>query len=237
DNNPFSNLEKASVAQESRIFNATPIQPRKCCFVLSKILYIIYQGDVFSTKEATSAFFAMTRLFQHKDSSMRKLVYLTIKELAPMAEDVIIVTSSLTKDMTGKEDSYRASAIRALCRITDATMIQAIERYLKQSIVDRNPAVASAALVSSVHLLQQKATFDVVKRWSNEVQEAIQNKNIMVQYHALGLLYKLKEKDRLAVSKLVQTLMRGSVRSSYATCLLIRFVKKCMEDDTDPSAR
>jgi hypothetical protein len=28
---------------------------------------------------------------------MRKLVYLTIKELSPMAEDVIIVTSSLTK--------------------------------------------------------------------------------------------------------------------------------------------
>jgi hypothetical protein len=30
---------------------------------------------------------------------MRKLVYLTIKELSPMAEDVIIVTSSLTKGM------------------------------------------------------------------------------------------------------------------------------------------
>ncbi len=28
-------------------------------------------------------------------------------------------------------------------------MIQAIERYMKQAIVDRNPAVASAALVSS----------------------------------------------------------------------------------------
>jgi hypothetical protein len=26
---------------------------------------------------------------------------------------------SLTKDMTGKEDAYRAGAIRALCRITD----------------------------------------------------------------------------------------------------------------------
>jgi hypothetical protein len=36
-------------------------------------------------------------------------------------------------------------------------MIQAIERYLKQSIVDRNPAVASAALVSSIHLSKEKA--------------------------------------------------------------------------------
>ena len=31
-----------------------------------------------------------------------------------------------------------------------STMIQSIERYMKQAIVDRNPSVASAALVSSV---------------------------------------------------------------------------------------
>lgn len=67
DGNPFAYLEKATVVQEARIFNATPIQPRRCCFVLAKILYLIYQGEVFGTKEATSAFFAMTRLFQHKD--------------------------------------------------------------------------------------------------------------------------------------------------------------------------
>ena len=30
--------------------------------------------------------------------------YLTIKGMAPIADDVIIVTSSLTKDMTGKEE-------------------------------------------------------------------------------------------------------------------------------------
>lgn len=65
------------------------------------------------------------------------MVYLGIKSLSTIAEDVIIVTSSLTKDMTGKEDMYRASAIRALCTITDATMLQAIERYMKQAIVDR----------------------------------------------------------------------------------------------------
>jgi len=29
-------------------------------------------------------------------------------------------------------------------------MVQAIERYMKQAIVDRNPSVASAALVSAM---------------------------------------------------------------------------------------
>lgn len=34
--------------------------------------------------------------------------------------------------MTGREDLYRAAAIRALCRITDTGMLQTIERYMKQ---------------------------------------------------------------------------------------------------------
>ncbi len=54
---------------------------------------------------------------------LRRMVYLAIKEMADLAEDVIIVTSSLTKDMTGKEDMYRASAIRTLCKITDVSYL------------------------------------------------------------------------------------------------------------------
>ena len=52
--------------------------------------------------------------------------------MADISEDVIIVTSSLTKDMTGKDDLFRGPAIRALCKITDASMLHAIERYMKQ---------------------------------------------------------------------------------------------------------
>lgn len=58
------------------------------------------------------------------------------------------------KDMNSKSDMYRANAIRVLCRITDGTLLTQIERYLKQAIVDKNPVVASAALVSGIHLLQ-----------------------------------------------------------------------------------
>ncbi|KAH6922664.1 hypothetical protein HPB50_017473 [Hyalomma asiaticum] len=117
--NPFSNLEKTSVLQEARTFNETPVNPRKCAEILTKILYLLNQGEVLGTREATDAFFAMTKLFQCREPVLRRLVYLGIKELSKVAEDVIIVTSSLTKDMTGKEDLYRASAIRALCKITD----------------------------------------------------------------------------------------------------------------------
>jgi hypothetical protein len=58
------------------------------------------------------------------------------------------------KDMNSKTDMYRANAIRVLCRIIDSTLLTQIERYLKQAIVDKNPVVASAALVSGIYLLQ-----------------------------------------------------------------------------------
>ena len=51
---------------------------------------------------------------------LRQLVYVAIKELCKMAQDVMMVTSSLTKDMNAKSDLiYRPNAIRALCKITD----------------------------------------------------------------------------------------------------------------------
>jgi len=122
------------------------------------------------------------------------------------------------KDMNSKTDMYRANAIRVLCRITDGTLLTQIERYLKQAIVDKNPVVASAALVSGIHLLQvllliyicnpsMVCTFqyiscllyipnfqtnpEIVKRWSNEVQEAVQSRAALVQFHALALLHQV----------------------------------------------
>ncbi|UYV63358.1 COPG1 [Cordylochernes scorpioides] len=204
---------------QARIFNETPLNPRRCAQVLTKILYLLNQGEQLGTTEATEAFFAMTKLFQSKDPVLRRLVYLGIKELSTVAEDVIIVTSSLTKDMTGKEDQYRGAAIRALCKITDASMLQAIERYMKQAIVDKNHSVASAALVSSQHMM--KVSHEVVKRWVNEAQEAINSDNIMVQYHALGLLYQIRKADPLAVIKLLNKYTHSSLRSPFAMGMLL----------------
>lgn len=149
-------------------------------------------------------------------------------------------------------------------------MIQGIERILKASIVDKNPSVSSAALVSSYHLFN--VAKDIVRRWSNEVQEAANPKSSgsgfssaasymssfggaagnqsqvvistsnCTQYHALGLLYLIRERDRMAVAKLVQTFagsrsggMFGGggspLKNPAAVCLLIRYACKVMEDD------
>ena len=42
--NPFVNLDKATVLQEARTFNETPINTRKCTTILTKIIFILNQG-------------------------------------------------------------------------------------------------------------------------------------------------------------------------------------------------
>ncbi|KAF8047310.1 hypothetical protein N665_3101s0005 [Sinapis alba] len=225
---PFMGIEKGAVLQEARVFNDAQVDPRRCSQVITKLLYLLNQGESFTKNEATEVFFSVTKLFQSKDTGLRRMVYLIIKELSPSSDEVIIVTSSLMKDMNSKIDMYRANAIRVLCRIIDGTLLTQIERYLKQAIVDKNPVVSSAALVSGLHLL--KTNPEIVKRWSNEVQEGVQSRSALVQFHALALLHQIRQNDRLAVSKLVGSLTRGSVRSPLAQCLLIRYTSQVIRD-------
>jgi len=148
-------------------------------------------------------------------------------------------------------------------------MAQGVERFFKAAIVDRNPSISSAALVSSYHLFPFAK--DVVKRWVNEAQEAVNSKtsssffgssnssggylgfggssnapsgqqaipssSYITQYHALGLLYLIRQQDRMAVTKMIQQLGGGksgagtTLKNPMALCMLIRYASKVMEED------
>lgn len=140
-------------------------------------------------------------------------------------------------------------------------MIVGVERFFKSAIVDKNSSIASAALVSSYHL--HPISRDIIKRWANEAQEAIHSKasagvvlssggggggsnqvgyqavqstSSITQYHALGLLYLIRQGDRMAVTKMIQQLagakgVAGVLKSPMAICMLIRFAAKILEDD------
>ncbi|KAH8835640.1 coatomer subunit gamma [Flagelloscypha sp. PMI_526] len=247
---------KTTIIQEARVFNDSPISPRKCRALLIRIVHLLYLGETFGTQEATTLFFGTTKLFQHKDAALRQAVYLVIKELASMAEDVIMVTQSIMKDtQPNSEVIYRPNAMRALCHIIDPSMAQGVERFFKAAIVDKNPSISTAAL-------------DVVKRWVNEAQEAvnakasssffgssssggylgfggqaqqqpqtIQSTSFITQYHALGLLYLIRQQDRMAVTKMIQQLGGGksgsgtTLKNPMALCMLIRFAAKAMQED------
>jgi coatomer protein complex subunit gamma len=146
-------------------------------------------------------------------------------------------------------------------------MAQGVERFFKAAIVDRNPSISSAALVSAYHLFP--AAKDVVKRWVNEAQEAVSSKSspsffsgssggsylgfgtssqpsgpqtitstsYITQYHALGLLYLIRQQDRMAITKMIQQLGGGksgtgtTLKNPMALCMLIRYTAKVMEED------
>lgn len=113
----------------ARVFNSSPISPRICRTLLTKIAVLIFTGEQFPTNEATTLFFGISKLFQNKDPSLRQMVYLILKDLAKTAEDTIMSTSIIMKDTAvGSDVLYRANAIRALCRIIDV-------RYLSLSFV------------------------------------------------------------------------------------------------------
>lgn len=65
---------KTTIIQEARVFNESPISPRKCRALLTRIVYLLYIGETFGTQEATTLFFGTTKLFQHKDVSESDLL-------------------------------------------------------------------------------------------------------------------------------------------------------------------
>lgn len=69
-------------------------------------------------------------------------------------------------------------------RLLPLQLLLQIERYLKQAVVDKSAVVASAVLASALHLVGQNA--EVIKRWTNEIQEAMTSKHPMVGVQGEG---------------------------------------------------
>lgn len=247
--------DKMAVFQEClQQFNASPVNAKKCRQLLAKLLRLIYNGETFPAQESTTLFFSISKLFQHKDQSLRQLVYLTIKELSSTSDDILMVTSSIMKDIQGNDAVYKPNAIRTLSKVLDPTTVNAAERLFKNAIVDKNPIVSSAALISSYNLLPHAK--EVVKRFTNETLETIQSykqfppnqfqlheyygtstsnlpsTSYMYQYHALGLIYQLRNHDKMALMKLITSLSEGSsLKNSLSIIQLIRYINKILNDD------
>ena len=95
--------------QECRVFHDATVvtqSPKKCAVLITKLLFLLVKGESFTSSEITEVFFGVTKLFQSDDVNLRRMMYLFIKEIAETCnpDDVIIVTSSLTKDMNTGED-------------------------------------------------------------------------------------------------------------------------------------
>merc|ERR1712166_1503682 len=225
---PFAFIDKSAVVQECKVFHAPEIDTDQCTDLLTKILYLMHQGNKFTGEECTNLFFGITKLFLSKEPMLRRLVFMAIKELAESETDAIIVTNCLMKDSNCPLDLFRANAIRVLAKVINASMMPQVERFIKQAVVDADSFVASSALLAGIRLFDQCP--EVVRRWVSEVSSAMTTKTDMVQYHALCLNYKIKRNDRQAVAKLVTSLTRNAPRSPYAQVVAVRLASIATAD-------
>lgn len=245
-------------------FNESPVNPKKCRSLLSKLYKLIINSTssepIFKPQEATSLFFSISKLFQHQNNdSLRQYVYLVIKELATMSDDILMATASIMKDIQSSDSIIKPNAIRSLIRVLDSSTALTAERLLKSSIISSNNEISSAALVSSYHLL--KISDQTCKRLINETMETVDSKknssrlpsNIppvdlnselqekfnylkvpnthMSQYHSLGLAYSLKKNDDMGLLKLIKQCDPTSCDSSFARMEILRLSSKIVERD------
>lgn len=201
------------VLQQTRCFNDNSLDLPKCRRVLVDLVWLL-QTDPLNAAQATQVFFALTKLFLSSDLPLRLLVYVAVKLLAPVAQDVMMLTASLTRDV--QNPGFKGGAIRTLATITPPEMQPGILRFVKQAVTD--PRVASQVLVALYHMDLQ-----TVKHMSTEIADLTQSKNAMVQYHAIGLAYRLKQNDRVALLKLCQTCCQ--IRSPLGLVLIVRFIQ------------
>ncbi|CBK24517.2 uncharacterized protein [Blastocystis hominis] len=159
------------------------------------------------------------------------MAYLFIKEIAEKtsAEEVIIIVSTLLKDLNSDNELFRANSLRVLSRILDASLLSQTERYIKQAIVHKNPIVASSALLCGLYLLSVSP--EAIRRWSSEIGQSLNYTDEMVQYHGFLLLFAMKRNDRLALAKLVAQLQQRLPSSPLAVCQLLRAAILLLRED------
>ena len=106
----FAYLDKSTVFQDAKAFNESPLNPRKCRIILAKIALLLIKNTKVSPQVLTRISYTRKRPIYSSQSrsfssvqmyftltkiALRQMVYLAIKELAKIANDVMMVCLSL----------------------------------------------------------------------------------------------------------------------------------------------
>ena len=142
-------------------------------------------------------FFAVIKLFHSQNINQMRMIYLLLKEERKKESWLNQIKIMIVL--------YCPNSIRVLCKIINTVMYWSDkERNIRQGIVDKDVLVVKCSvLVCGNHIMADNIKKEIVKRWLNKIQEAVQARSEMAQYHALSLPYHIKSHDKLAIIKLV----------------------------------
>lgn len=242
-------VNKVNLLNECSVFTKAPIDTKSCIKLITRILRFLDCGNErLLDSEKSEIFFSVTRLFESTSERLRRLVYILIKSLGIGEGEIFIIISSLTKDINSSNSIYRANAIRLLYYIVNDSSISQIERYLKASLVDSDPYVASSAIICCIKLYDKVP--NTIRRWFSEVSSCLTSPHDMIRFHSFILLLLCKSNDKLTIRKYINQLMETNLppilqyyiikylRANIATdrCLdvLIAYVNNLLNQDLSP---
>jgi hypothetical protein len=130
-------VNTSAIVHKSRAFRDVTLDLKKCRLAMISILQALAQDASFSERERTG-------LFHSKDRYIHRL--LLLKQVPVNSHDGIIITHSLSKDISSSQEEPRGHAIRTLCAILEPANVLSQERFLKLSIVSPVAYTASSVL-------------------------------------------------------------------------------------------
>lgn len=215
---------KIELQQNIILLNKKDTKESKKEEILKKIMFFFNSGQTLNTKEATDVFFGIVKELQTKDTKRLKIIILLIKELADMAENVMMANSSLVHIIDSFPDTFRkADAIRTLYKTSKGEMVSSLVKTLEKAISKEDEDIKTAALCSFIHLSFENK--DLISKYYSEITNLFYNCTDS-QHIAFWLLYLLKKEDHVFIVKLIQNTTKLSLMTPLTSLGLIQIFLK-----------
>ena len=226
-------MRKELIIQNATVFNDKNIKTNECIDILVDLIYLLNQGRKFTSQEKETLFFNTSKLLHSANISLRRLIFLFVKHLN-FWQNSFILTGSLINEINQQGgDLIKPGCFRLLGQIIDNSSVNAVERYLKVAISNKNTEISTSALICT--LIMVFKGFNVAKNWISEISEKLNNsigQNNLITFHTLLLLKEIKDKDKLFLIKIFSKIADASKsRSQFALCQLIRYISQLMNKE------
>ncbi|KAK7513257.1 adaptin N terminal region-domain-containing protein [Phyllosticta citriasiana] len=225
----LARVDKAKILGEARrLIREKDISAPQSREVIGHIARLLLSGEELKKAEVGELVTGTMFTFRHEAPGLRQILHWLVKELSAVknldvGEFRTLFPNSVAGDaenrnleadrrrgprIEGTDNILRPNAIRALCRLYDASNAQSFAKTVDPAIVDGDSSVQSAALISLYHTLPWGAQH--LRALQSQIQAAFTQPRssgswAWPEYHALGLDYH----GRLASEMLAKDFIRS----------------------------
>ncbi|MCQ2815994.1 MAG: hypothetical protein MJ252_01900 [archaeon] len=201
--------------------------------ILTNLIYLLNQGEQFTTQEKENLFFSVSKLLHSANFSLKRLIFLFVKHLN-FWDNSFILTGSLISEINKNDDNLlKPNCFRLLGQIIDSSSVSVVERLLKVAISNQNADISCSAIICTYFMMLKG--FNVAKSWISEITDKLTasfgQENLMT-FHILLLLKAIKSSDKLFLVKIYLKIADSQYsKSQFALCQLIRYVSEMMRTE------